>query len=134
MIGSNGISHLRKSAREYRSVATIKPIRNSHFSRPHLRKVSHLLSKSAQPPEPGVILPWRRLPDGNLYPSELGATRLYHFQEEKSWAIPNLKEVFPLVLAVQESARSIVYCFDFIGVDLTKSPRLSIERPSVMMV
>jgi hypothetical protein len=48
-----------------------------------------------------IFLPWRRIPDGNLDPSELGATCLYHFPEEKSWAIPNLNEVFPLVLAVQ---------------------------------
>ena len=134
MIGSHGASHFRKSTREYRSVATIKPIRNCRFSRSHLRKVTHLLSESAQPLEPDVILPWRRLPDGNLDPSKLGATRLYLFPEEKPWVIPNLEEVFPLVLAVQGGARSIIYCFDFIGVDLTRSPRLSIERPSVMMV
>jgi hypothetical protein len=56
MIGSHGISHPRKSARECRSVATIKSIRNSGFSRFHLRKVTHLLSESAQPLEPDVIM------------------------------------------------------------------------------
>jgi len=44
--GSRSISHLRKSAHEYLDVATIKPCNNSRFSRPLLRKVTHLLSKS----------------------------------------------------------------------------------------
>jgi hypothetical protein len=45
-----------------------------------------------------------------------------------------LADFVRIVLAVQGGARSKVYCFVFVGVDLTRSPRLSIERPSVMMV
>jgi len=48
MIGSHNISHLWKSARGYRSVATIEPSKNSRISRHLLRKVTQLPSNSTQ--------------------------------------------------------------------------------------